>query len=152
MNNTLPLIGTWSLVAWYNQTSDGQKVYPLGRDASGYISYTSDGFVFVQVAAGERARYAVNDLFQGTSAEDSAAMKSHISYAGTFAFEGDKVIHRVTQASFPNWIGSEQIRQVELKGDGLRLSAAGVVIQGQVVTSYVDWTRATAQGHDPKSD
>ena len=45
------LLGTWKLVAWYNQTENGQKLYPLGEDASGYISYTSDGFVFVQMMA-----------------------------------------------------------------------------------------------------
>ena len=67
------LVGTWKLVAWYNQTENGQKLYPLGEDASGYISYTNDGFVFVQMMAANREDYQVNDPFGGTEREDSAA-------------------------------------------------------------------------------
>lgn len=137
------LIGTWSLVAWYNQTPNGQKLYPLGPDATGYICYASDGFVFVHMMASNRAQYAMNDPFGGTAAEDYAAMKSQITYAGPFEFHGDHVIHRVTQASCPNWVGTEQIRKVDFNGDGLRLSATGAVFQGQEVTAYVDWKRAT---------
>ncbi|MEO1191351.1 MAG: lipocalin-like domain-containing protein [Pseudomonadota bacterium] len=144
MKTARALLGTWSLVTWYNQTADGQKTYPLGRDAGGYISYTADGFVFVQVAASHRALYAVNNPLEGTTAEDSAAMKSLISYAGTYTVSGNHVIHRVTEASFPNWVGTEQVRTFDITGDRLRLSASGVVFQGQEVSSTVDWIRAQA--------
>lgn len=142
MNSTQSLIGTWALVAWYNQTSDGRKLYPLGQDATGYISYTADGFVFVQMAAAKRTPYALNDPFGGTPDEDSAAIKSQITYSGTFERVRDRVIHHVTHASCPNWVGSKQIRNIEFVADGLRLSAAGAVFQGQTVTAYVDWKRA----------
>ena len=144
MSKHSPLLGTWELVAWYNQTADGQKHYPLGQDATGYISYSGDGFVFVQIAAGNRAYYRVNDPFGGTETEDSAAMKSQISYSGTFEIRGDHVIHHVTHATCPNWIGTEQIRKVEFNGDDLRLSATGAVFQGKEVTAYVDWKRPSA--------
>ena len=144
MSQAKSLVGTWMLVAWYNLTSDGQKLYPLGPDATGYISYTSDGFVFVQMTAANRDPYALNDPFGATAAEDSAAMKSQITYSGTFAFNGDHVVHHVTHASCPNGVGTEQKRQVEFKGDGLRLSAAGAVFQGREVTACVEWKRAAA--------
>lgn len=136
------LVGTWKLVAWYNQTENGQKLYPLGEDASGYISYTNDGFVFVQMMAANREDYQVNDPFGGTEREDSAAIKSQITYSGTFSVRDDHVFHHVTHASCPNWIGSEQARHFEFTPQGLRLSAAGAVFQGKEVTAYVDWVRA----------
>ena len=135
------LIGTWELISWFNLTRDGQKLYPLGPDATGYISYTPDGFVFVQMAAANRAHYRLNDPFNGEMAEDSAAMKSHITYSGKFNIEKDIVSHHVTHASCPNWVGSVQRRTITFTEDGLRLSASGAVFQGHDVTAYVDWKR-----------
>jgi len=137
-----PLVGTWSLLAWYNQTADGRRLYPLGPDATGYIGYSHDGFVFVHLMAADRALYAVNDPFGGTAEEDSAAVKSQITYAGRYEFHGDHVIHRVTHSSCPNWVSTSQVRQVEFIGDRLRLTAEGALFQGHEVTAYVDWERA----------
>ena len=138
-----PLFGTWSLLGWYNQTDEGEKLYPLGDDATGYISYSSDGFVFVHIMASNRVNFAVNDPFGGSIPEDSRAFKSHITYAGRYEFQGHRVIHPATQASCPNWIGTEQIREVEFPGETLRLIAAGATFQGYSVTAFVDWERAT---------
>jgi len=143
MPETTPLNGTWSLLGWYNQTEDGRRLYPLGENATGYISYSQDGFVFVQMMASNRAAFTVNDPFSGTVQEDSDAFKSQITYAGPYDYYGDHVIHRVTQASCPNWIGTEQVRQVEFIDKRLRLSASGAIFQGQKVTAYVDWQRVT---------
>jgi hypothetical protein len=144
-----PLIGTWSLLAWYNQTQAGHRSYPLGADATGYISYSHDGFVFVHLMAHNRRPYTVNDPFGGTAAEDSAAMKSQITYAGPYDYHGDHVVHCVTHASCPNWVGTRQVRQVEFIGDRLRLSATGALFQGEEVTAYVDWQRADPQAFAP---
>lgn len=136
-----PLVGTWRLVQWYNISEDGEKTYPLGEAATGYISYSNDGFVFVQLMAADRPLYAVNDPFGGTLEEDSAAMKSQISYAGRYEYRGDDVVHRVTHASCPNWIGTEQVRTMQLDGNRLELSAVGAVLQGRPVTAHVLWER-----------
>ena len=133
-----PLVGTWSLLSWYNRTEDGRRLYPLGKDATGYISYSPDGFVFVQMMACHRTLFTVNDPFGGTAQEDSGAFKSQITYEGPYEYHGDHVIHRVTQASCPNWVGSAQVRQVEFIDKRLRLSAADAMFRGQKVTAYLD--------------
>lgn len=138
-----PLVGTWSLLGWYNRTDDGEKLYPLGDDATGYIGYCPDGFVFVHIMASNRMNFVVNDPFGGSTTEDSLAFKSHITYAGRYEFQGHRVIHHVTQASCPNWIGTEQIRKVEFLGESLRLSATGATFQGYSATAIVDWERTT---------
>lgn len=142
MAENMPLTGTWALEAWYNETLDGKRIYPLGERATGYISYSPDGFVFVHLSAAERIPYAIDDPFGGTAAEDAAAIKSQITYAGPFEYFGDYVIHRVTQSSCPNWVGTEQRRTVELREETLELSAKGALFQGEQVTAVVRWRRA----------
>ncbi len=137
-----PLVGTWRLVRWYNVSDDGMETYPLGKDATGYISYSNDGFVFVQLMAANRSLYAVNDPFGGTQEEVVAAMKSHITYAGSYEYRGADVVHRVTHASCPNWVGTEQVRAVHFKDGRLELTATGAHLQGRPVTAYVLWERA----------
>lgn len=136
-----PLIGTWSLLSWYNETSTGERLYPLGEEASGYISYSQDGFVFVHMMSSGRASFAVNDPFGGSVTEDSGAFKSHITYAGPYEYHGQTVIHHVMQASCPNWIGTKQVREVSFPEGRLRLSAPNAVFQGHRVTAFVDWER-----------
>ncbi|MEE9428065.1 MAG: lipocalin-like domain-containing protein [Paracoccaceae bacterium] len=143
MTKTTPLTGTWALISWHNTHGDGHKTYPLGPDATGYISYSADGFVFVHLMAANRTLYSVNDPFNGNAAEDSAAIKSQITYAGPYDFHGDHVIHNVTQSSCPNWVGTQQHRMVRFEGDSLILSAAGARFQGQDVTAQVHWKRAS---------
>ncbi len=137
-----PLVGTWRLIRWYNVSDDGRKTYPLGKEAAGYIGYSSDGFVFVHVMAANRRPYAVNDPFGGTLDEDAAAVKSHISYAGSYEYRGDVVTHSVTHASCPNWVGTEQVRTVRFDGGRLELSATDARLQGRLVNAYVLWERA----------
>jgi len=137
-----PLVGTWQMLDWYNLDENGQKHYPLGEHATGYINYSEDGFVFVHLMAADRKPFEVNDPFGGSEAEDSAAIKSQITYAGPYTVKGDEVIHHVTHASHPNWVGSDQIRKVKFEGRELVLSASGAVFQGKLVTAYVIWRRA----------
>ncbi|MEP3279952.1 MAG: lipocalin-like domain-containing protein [Stappiaceae bacterium] len=137
-----PLVGTWQMLDWFNVDETGQKHYPLGEDATGYISYSVDGFVFVHLMAKDRALYALNDPFGGTAEEDSAAIKSQITYAGPYTYKGGEVVHHVTHSSCPNWVGSKQVRQIRFEGDQLELSAGGALFQGKAVTAYVIWKRA----------
>ena len=138
-----PLVGTWRLVRWYLSSEAGDEVQPLGENATGFICYSPDGFVFVHIMAAKRAFYAEDDPLSGTPEEDSAAIKSYLSYAGPYEYHGDRVVHRVTQSSFPNWVGSDQVRKVRLEDDTLELSVEGAYFQGSVVTTTSLWKRAS---------
>lgn len=139
------LIGTWTLESWFNQADDGTRAYPFGQNPQGSISDSHDGFVFVHMAKAKRAAFAArNDPFGGSEAEDSATFNSHLTYAGMYEHRGDQVIHSVTQSFCPNWIGTEQVRDVEFDGDLLRLSTKRITIAGQVVDAFLEWRRAAA--------
>lgn len=140
MNNEI--VGTWKLLSWHNSLNDGSKIYNFGPDATGYISYSSDGHVFVHIMAANRALYEGTDPFNGTSDEDAAAIKSHISYAGKYEFIDDKLVHHTKISSFPNWVGTDQVRDYEIDGDKLTLSASGARFKGHEVTATLVWQRA----------
>jgi len=55
-----PLIGTWSL-------ADGQVSHSLGKDASGYIMYNDDGYMFVAIMAPKRLRFAMSPMVGATT-------------------------------------------------------------------------------------
>ena len=134
------LLGTWKLVRWYNEAADGTITEPFGLGPVGFISYSHDGYMFAHLAIADRARYAANDMAAGTIDEDSAAMKSHVSYAGRYEISGNHVVHHVELASFPNWTGTDQRRQIRFEEGRLRLSAP-FEYAGAIVTAHAVWER-----------
>ena len=75
-----PLIGTWRLISWENRSVDGQEVsYPLGQDATGYIMYNEDGYMFVAIMAPHRLRFAADDLLSATKEEEAQAEETYVS-------------------------------------------------------------------------
>jgi len=136
-----PLLGTWQLVRWYNEAEDGTATEPFGAGPVGFISYTDDGHIFAHLAVAGRAPFTANDMSSGTPAEDSAAMKSYVSYAGTYEIDGDHVIHHVKISSFPNWTGTDQHRQIRFEDGRLRLSAEPFLYEGRMITAHAVWER-----------
>ena len=137
-----PLVGAWRLVSWENRAADGQVTYPMGTDAMGYVLYTADGRFSVTISRRDRAGFAAGDLLSGTTEEQARAVEGFVAYAGRYSFHGDRVIHHVELSLFPNWVGSDQQRWVELSGDRLTLSASPLLLAGKLQVPSLVWERA----------
>jgi hypothetical protein len=112
-----PLVGTWRLISWETRSVDGQKIsYPFGREAVGYIMYNEDGYMFVAITCPNRERFAAGDLLNGSTEEKAHAASTYVSYCGQYELQEDRVIHHVDVSLFPNWVGVDQERLVELRG------------------------------------
>ncbi len=135
------LVGAWRLVSWENQAADGQVTYPMGTDPIGYVLYTADGRFSVAISRAGRAGFAADDLLGGTTQEKAWAMESFVAYAGRYSFHGDRVIHHVELSLFPNWVGTDQERWVELAGDRLTLSASPLLLAGKQQVPRLVWER-----------
>jgi Lipocalin-like domain len=70
-----------------------------------------------------------------------------VAYAGRYTFHGDRVVHHVELSLFPNWVGSDQERSVELAGDRLTLSAGPLLLAGTKQVPRLVWKRV-----DPTPD
>jgi lipocalin-like protein len=137
-----PLIGTWRLLSWENRSlDDGQVSYPLGEDATGYLIYNNDGYMFVAIMAPHRLRFAADDLLSTTKEEEAQAEETYVSYCGRYDFEGDTVVHHVEMSLFPNWIGGDQERLVDLRANRLTLSTRPLLLGGIQQTAHLIWER-----------
>ena len=135
------LVGTWRLTSWENQDSAGKITFPVGRDARGYIIYTADGYVSVQIMTAQRQRFAADDLLQGSTDEKARAAETFIAYCGRYELASDTVIHRVELSLFPNWVGTRQVRRIEMAGDRLTLSAGPMMLAGRQQIARLIWER-----------
>jgi hypothetical protein len=135
------LVGGWRLVSWENRAADGQVTYPMGTDALGALLYTADGRFSITISRRGRAGFAAGDLLGGTIVEQARAMEDFVAYAGRYSFHGDRVVHHVELSLFPNWVGSDQERWVELAGDRLTLSASPLLLAGKQQVPRLVWER-----------
>ena len=135
------LVGAWRLVSWENHAADGQVTHPMGTDAIGSLLYTADGRFSVTISRVGRAEFAAGDLLGGTTEEKAQAVEGFVAYAGRYSFHGDRVVHHVELSLFPNWVGSDQQRWVELNGDRLILSARPLLLAGQLQVPRLVWER-----------
>jgi hypothetical protein len=134
------LVGVYELFSWEIRHESGEITYPLGPDAKGLISYSSDGFMFVHIMADNRVPHSSEDLFGGELSEIKNSATTHLSYCGPYEVQEDHVVHYVSVSSFPNWVGSEQRRKWEFKKNQLLLSAQGIQVGNEKVDAYLIWS------------
>jgi Lipocalin-like domain len=92
-----------------------------------------------------RARRLVksDDPGSGTDAEVRLAFEGHVSYFGTYTVDpsAGTVTHHVRGASYPNWIGHDQIRYYRIDGPHLVLSTPPMVDHGETLEYILIWER-----------
>jgi lipocalin-like protein len=96
------VVGAWRLVSYRRENpTSGEVVAKEFEDGSaGSLIYTASGRMSVLLKA-----------------------TNFVAYAGTYTFEGDKIIHRVEVSNIPDFVGFDLERSVSLKGDRLTLKA-----------------------------
>ncbi|HTF53191.1 MAG TPA: lipocalin-like domain-containing protein [Pseudonocardia sp.] len=139
------LVGSWRLVSYEARQDDGRRViYPLGKDARGYILYTPDGYMSAQIMQPDRPPYRAPDPSGGTLTESAQASRGYLAYSGPYHVEGDSIVVHEPQVSlFPNWVDEIQSRRAVLSDRRLELSATEPVLFGEdLLTAVLVWERA----------
>jgi Lipocalin-like domain len=136
-----PLVGTWRLVSWENRTADGDVSHPLGEDASGYLAYNDDGYMFVTIMRPSRTHFTAGDLLSATTDEKATAAGTYVSYCGRYELQGETVTHHVELSLFPNWVGVAQERLVNINADRLTLTTPPLLLDGRQQTARLVWER-----------
>ncbi len=129
------LVGSWRLVTWVSFDEAGRS--RPGNYDTGLVTYDAAGQMSAHLMQA-RGRATENPT---TDAARAAAYSTYIGYYGPFTVDEPKgmVVHHVVGASFPHWVGSDQVRYFTLSEDGKTLELS--VKSGARVTSTLTWRR-----------
>ncbi|MGQ6288024.1 lipocalin-like domain-containing protein [Serratia sp. IR-2025] len=139
-------IGCRALVSSAFENQDGELNHPLGEQVLGRIHYEANGTMAAQLYSAVRPRFAADDLAQGAEREIRAAFINMICYCGRYQVEESEqwVVHQVEGCSFPNWVGSRQVRFYAFSGDRLTLRAVPLQLGNGVQVGELVWQRTGA--------
>ncbi len=142
--NKQQLIGTWKLVSFELRLADGILIRPMGEGVQGVLIYTPDDRVVVQLMDPERPRFAEDDWMRGTPEETKTAFEGSLAYYGTFELEKHKgmILHHIQGCTFPNWVGTDQERIIELVDNELTLITPMLALSGEQVVGRLAFRRA----------
>lgn len=101
------IIGTWKLIYSIEIDSSGNKFYPFGEDAIGYIMYDESNKMAVQICRKERKLFSSKSFASSSSQELSLIPKDYLAYFGSYEIDTEKEIvrHFVDGHLFPNNVG-----------------------------------------------
>lgn len=119
------LIGAWRAVSWHEKDAEGNFVFPMGEEAKGQLIYTAEGRMSAHLVSANMTRFAKADWRTATAEERARAWLEYFGYYGSFSIDEEKkaVIHHVEGGSFPNMVGTEQVRYFRFEGERLTLNA-----------------------------
>lgn len=143
-----PLLGTWHLLRWDISYGDGRKpTLPYGEAATGTIVYTHDGSMSACIARPGRKPLSSDSVRSAPEAERLAAFESYFQYAGPYEIRGapgqQQVVHHVQHALNPNFVGTQQVRNMTFGEDGTLTLSASDVVPGTAVARHhrLLWSR-----------
>jgi hypothetical protein len=136
-----PFLGAWRLRSWDVLYADGRPpTYPYGDDAVGWLMYTPDGHMSVEVSRRRRAPLSTDNARKAPDAEKARAFDGYLAYSGSYSVDLNEVVHRVEFSLNPNVCGTEQRRTATFEGGRLILSAEETV-NGVRRTHRLVWER-----------
>ncbi|OKL62288.1 hypothetical protein UA08_02310 [Talaromyces atroroseus] len=122
------LSGTWRLESYELKIYGPMTItrYPLGPEATGLLTYSPDGYMSAHLMRPGPEMFDKVAYQFGSDKEMANAAKHNLAYAGTYdvGFTRDLVPyinHTVETSLFPNWLGTNQTRLLDMDGDHLTL-------------------------------
>ena len=139
-----PIVGTWRLVSFESRDEAGRITLAMGSDPIGQLVYDAGDNVSVHLMAVHRKPFVSGDRLSGSDQEVRVAFEGYHAYFGRYSVDerAHSVTHYIEGASFPNLIGSNQVRKFEVVGDRLTLSTPPIRVGARFVTSVLVWERA----------
>ncbi len=115
------VVGTWQLQSWVTTDAETAAVTNVfGAHPSGYLIYTAGGHMAVVLGADAR-RNLSGDRYTSPVEERAQAFSTSVAYSGTYTLTADGIKHQVQTATFQNWVGTEQFRYVDVKGETMTI-------------------------------
>jgi hypothetical protein len=111
------LVGLWTLKEAFVADPHGRRIGPaFGTNPKGTIAYMPNGRMISVIADADQPALS-GDRLSAPVEERARAFSAASAYAGRYRFDGRTVVHLVEVCTYPNWVGTEVVRTVELAGD-----------------------------------
>lgn len=139
----LSLEGTWVMSAAYEILSDGTRTTNYGEHPKGLFIADKAGRYSIQIFRPDRAKFASGVKSSGTPEEFKSAVMGSSTHTGRVEVDPDhhKLIFKIETSSFPNWEGTQQVRDYTFK-DGTLTYSVPASASGNGTIAYSVWTRA----------
>ena len=136
-------VGAWKLVSFESRLPDGSVRRPFGEAPIGIAIFSADGRIAAQLMRPDRPRFASDEQGTGTPDEMRQAFVGCVAYFGKCEIDDEArtLVTHVEGSMFPNWIGGDQVRTYEFRGERLVLMPPPRDVGGQTVTSELAWER-----------
>ena len=130
------IVGTYKLISFTSDYSDGTTVEAFGKLPNGYTIITPKRFMSLLVSDTRKA---------GITADDKIALYSSIiAYSGPYNLEGSKLVTEVDISWNQGWTGTKQGRTFTIEGNRLTLvtdRAPSALEPGKTVSARLVWER-----------
>ena len=136
-----PLIGTWKLKSYVREVAaTGERTNERGEHPNGYLGYAADGRMYAIITWENRIK--PREVVP-TDEERIKLFGTMISYAGTYTFDAEKVIHHVDISWNQSWTGTDQVRFYKLDGNTLTITTPlnKNFVDGREGRSILVWER-----------
>jgi hypothetical protein len=139
------VVGTWKLLSYKSNRSDGSSVDLYGAAPLGQLIYDSSGHMSVHLLAPDLAKCGSMDRRKCPDLTARAAFDNYLGYWGRYkvSADGKSVVHRLDGASTPDWVGTSQERFIELSGNRLTITTPLQQIGGIESRQVLTWERET---------
>lgn len=113
---------TWTLESFQSQGKNGEIVYPLGKEAEGFITFTPENMISVHIMTVEDQSSDKGNFL--TDAEEKMAELGYHAYAGEFQIDeiAQTLTTHVAVSLLSSYAGTNQVRSVKLANGKLHLS------------------------------
>jgi Lipocalin-like domain len=135
------LVGTYGLVAVEHHADDGEVGYPFGMHPRGFIFYSPEGYMSATLMRGDRPLFAAGDILAATDDERVAAFSSSSAYAGRYEVLEERIVHHLEVTTFPNWTGTDQVREFDVSSSHLTLYPPRMLMDGKMRRGRVHFER-----------
>jgi hypothetical protein len=139
----LDMQGTWVMSAAYEITADGKRTTNYGEHPNGLLIVDTQGRYSLQIFKPDRPRFAAGVKSQGTFDELRAAALGSSTHTGRIEVDAThrKLTFKIATSSYPNWEGTEQVRDYTFD-DGTLTYSVPANASGNGTVAYSIWRRA----------
>ena len=130
------LLGTWTFVSSTTKLPDGSPAW--GANPKGLLIFTGNGYFSSQIVRSDLPKFASKNRAQGTPEENKAVVLGSIGTFGTYTVDEAKKTYtlKFEGSTFPNRVGTEEMRPFTIAGDELRVTNPSTSVGGSSEIVY----------------